>query len=155
VWFYSLDCNRWLAVKVARAFFHLPYEHATMVATVAASGEVDFGARRRGVESGAGETKRAKRFRYRAVDVAEEAVPGTREFFLLERYTLFAHDARSGRLFAGRVAHEPYRVRSAEVPEWDDTAMRLAGFDPRGRAPDHVCAAEAVDVEIFPLERVG
>jgi hypothetical protein len=31
----------------------------------------------------------------------------------------------------------------------------LAGFNPRGRAPDHVCAAETVKVEIFPLQRVG
>jgi len=28
VWFYSLDANQWLAVQVARNFFHLPYEYA-------------------------------------------------------------------------------------------------------------------------------
>ena len=30
VWFYSLDAARWLAVKFARAAFHLPYHHAAM-----------------------------------------------------------------------------------------------------------------------------
>ena len=25
VWFYSLDANQWLAVRIARRFFHLPY----------------------------------------------------------------------------------------------------------------------------------
>ena len=30
VWFYSLDANQWLAVEIARRFFHLPYEHAAM-----------------------------------------------------------------------------------------------------------------------------
>jgi uncharacterized protein YqjF (DUF2071 family) len=154
VWFYSLDCNQWLAVKIARTFFHLPYEHADMSATVeAVSGAVDYRARRSGV--GAGENGRESRFRYRAAGAGEEAAVGTKEFFLSERYTLFAHDVGRDRLWAGQVAHAPYRLSAAEVPEWDDTMMRLAGFDPLGRAPDHVCAAETVAVEIFPLERAG
>lgn len=154
VWFYSLDCNQWLAVKIARTFFHLPYEHAVMAATLdAASGEVSYRARRSGTDAGAAE--RESRFRYRAVRAGAEAVVGTKEFFLAERYTLFAHDAERGRLWAGQVAHAPYRLSAAEVPERDDAMMRLAGFDPRGRTPDHVCAAEMVEVEIFPLQRVG
>ncbi len=32
VWFFSLDCKQWLAVKIARKFFNLPYEHARMSA---------------------------------------------------------------------------------------------------------------------------
>ncbi len=153
VWFYSLDCNQWLAVKIARTFFHLPYEHAEMNATVdGVSGEVAYGARR--INARGRELGRESRFRYRAVGGSSEAAPGTREFFLAERYTLFAHDAGRGQLWAGQVAHMPYRLSVADVPEWDDTMMRLAGFDPKGRAPDHVCAAEAVDVEIFPLQRV-
>ena len=149
VWFYSIDCNRWPAVKVARRFFHLPYEHAAMTATIALEdGTVDYRARRHGAAT-------ESRFRYRALDGGREAAPGTREFFLAERYTLFAHDARRHRLWSGRVAHAPYRLSSAHVPAWDDTMLRLAGFDPRGRAPDHVCAAAAVDVEVFPLKAVA
>ena len=30
IWFYTLDCNQWLAVKIARCLFHLPYQHARM-----------------------------------------------------------------------------------------------------------------------------
>lgn len=47
VWFYSLDCNRWLAVKIARTGFHLPYEHAGITAGEHA-GTIDFRARRHG-----------------------------------------------------------------------------------------------------------
>jgi hypothetical protein len=149
VWFYSLDCNRWPAVKVARRFFHLPYEHAAMSATIAPEdGWVDYRAQRRG-------TAAESRFRYRAVGAGSEAAPGTREFFLAERYTLFAHDARRGRLWTGRVAHAPYRLSPAEVPVWDDTMLRLASFGPQGRAPEHACAAAAVDVAVYPLERAG
>jgi uncharacterized protein len=32
VWFYSLDANQWLAVKVARSCFHLPHERRTRLA---------------------------------------------------------------------------------------------------------------------------
>ena len=154
VWFYSLDCNQWLAVKVARNLFHLPYEHADMAATVAAEGgEVDYWARRRA--GGAGAVMAESRFRYRAEPGGCVTLPGTREFFLVERYTLFAHDARRGQLWAGRVAHAPYRFGAAEVSAWDDTMLRLAGFDPAGRGPDHVGAAAAVEVEIFGLEKLG
>ncbi|OYU99820.1 MAG: hypothetical protein CFE26_24990, partial [Verrucomicrobiales bacterium VVV1] len=149
VWFYSLDANQWLAVKIARTFFHLPYEHATMRATVAPqTGEVDFRAQRAG-------TERESRFVYRPVSESggRKAKEGSLEFFLVERYRLFAHDCRSGDLFSGKVHHAPYRIGAAHVPTWDDTMLRLAGFERAGRAPDHVCSARAVDVEVWPLER--
>ena len=149
VWFYSLDCNQWLAVKVARGLFHLPYKHAVMSADISvATGEVDYAAGRCGQAE-------ESRFLYRATGPGRAAEPGSLEFFLVERYTLFAHAARRQRLYAGRVAHEPYRVAGAEVPVWDDGMMRLAGFDAAGRPPDHRCTAAAVDVEVFPLRRVG
>lgn len=151
VWFYSLDADQWLAVKVARAFFHLPYEHAKMSATKAAgTGDVDYRVRRVG-------TERASRFVYRTVGEPDgrNAEPGSLEFFLVERYRLFAHDPRRGWLFSGKVHHAPYRIGAAEVPTWDDAMMRLAGFECGGRAPDHVCSARAVDVEVWPLARVA
>ena len=149
VWFYSLDCNQWLAVKVARGLFHLPYEHAVMSADIsAATGEVDYAACRRGQAE-------ESRFLYRPAGPGRAAEPGSLEFFLVERYTLFAHAARPGRLYAGRVAHAPYQVAGAEAPVWDDGMMRLAGFDPAGRPPEHRCTAATVNVEIFPLRRVS
>jgi uncharacterized protein len=147
VWFYSLDCNRWLAVKVARSFFHLRYEHAAMSASVDPSGNVDYRAQRRDDDA-------ESRFLYRATGPACRAEPGSLEFFLIERYRLFAHDARRRRLVTGRVWHEPYGIRAAEVPRRNDRMLQLAGFDPEGRAPDHIRAVEPVDVRIFSLERV-
>lgn len=151
VWFYSLDCNQWLAVKVARAFFHLPYEHAAMSAAAdATTGEVDYRARRRG-------TRMAEsRFLFRAAEAAaaRETVAGSLDFFLVDRYRLFAHDARRGRLLTGRVHHAPYQIAPAVAPVWDDAMLKLAGFECGGRAPEHVCAARTVDVELWPLEPV-
>lgn len=75
VWFYSLDCNRWLAVKVARGLFHLPYEHAVMSADIsAATGEVDYAAGRCGQAE-------ESRFLYRATGPGRASEPGSLEFF--------------------------------------------------------------------------
>ncbi len=153
VWFYSLDCNQWLAVKLARAFFHLPYEHAAMGAGVDEQrGEVDYRARRRGRPAEEG-----SRFLYRvSADAARrETVAGTLDFFLVDRYRLFAQDGRRGRLFTGRVHHASYRIGPVEVPAWHDGMLKLAGFECGGRAPEHVCGAQAVDVEVWPLEPVA
>lgn len=148
VWFYSLDCNRWLAVKGARRFFNLPYEHATMRASVeAATGEIDYRARRCG-------TEKESRFLWTASPTAKSAgAPGSLEFFLIERYRLFAQD-RAGCLFSGRVHHAPYRIGAGETRAWDDRMLQLAGFDRGGRPPDHVRTAEAVDVDVWPLRPV-
>ena len=47
VWFYSLDCNRWMAVEVARRAFHLSYQHAVMEARTSADGWISYQCRRR------------------------------------------------------------------------------------------------------------
>lgn len=147
VWFYSLDCNQWLAVKVARGFFHLPYEHATQRADKAADGWIDYTTQRKG-------QSQISRYRYRAAADARMAEPGTREFFLLERYRLFAHQKSAEQLWTGQVAHAPYRFAAAEVAAYDAHLLKLAGFDVGARAPDHVCAARTVAVDIFPLRRI-
>lgn len=148
VWFYSLDANQWLAVKIARMLFHLPYKHAKMAVTMDARTQaVDYRWRRQGLAM-------ESRFCYRLVGGMRAAVPGTLEFFLVERYRLFAWDARGERLFTGRVYHAPYEIGAAEVLIWDDVVVQLAGFDRPGRAPEHVCAARVVEVGVWPMERV-
>ena len=42
VWFYSLDANQWLAVKIARRVFHLPYEHAEMNSSRMPEGRIRY-----------------------------------------------------------------------------------------------------------------
>jgi hypothetical protein len=68
---------------------------------------------------------------------------------------LFAFDARRRRLWSGQVAHAPYRMQAATVEQWDATVLRLAGFEPGEGGPVHVCAAAAVEVDIYPLQRVA
>ena len=148
VWFYSLDCNRGPAVWRGRNLFHLNYQRARMRAAVDASGAVDYECQRRGADS-------PSRFRWRPAGAPRAAEPGTPEFFLCERYRLFAAHRRTGRILSGRVHHAPYELASAGVGAWDDQVFALDGLPCPGRAPDHAVACRGVRVNVFPLERAG
>ena len=143
VWFYSLDCNQPLAVWAARTWFHLPYLHSKM--TYKKSDWVLYHSHRAGTDVTAS-------FEYRGVGVERESDPETLEFFLLERYYLYAYHATRRSLFRGQVAHSPYRYRNAEVRKLSTLPLKYDGFSSLPDAPIHQCMAEGLDVKIMGLE---
>ena len=144
VWFYSLDAARWLAVKFAQSAFHLPYHHAEMpVSRDPETDWIDYRCRRFDGQSTAS-------FRYRGAGEVQVAEPGSLEFFLVERYLLFADSPQGVR--GGYVAHPPYRFRGAEVEEMGIEPVLAAGFPAPEGEPAHVAYVESVDVSIFSLE---
>jgi uncharacterized protein YqjF (DUF2071 family) len=147
IYFYSLDCDQPVAVETARRLLHLRYEHAAIEAAAGVDGWVNFEAQRAG-------SILKSHFRYRAFGPASEAVEDSIDFFLIERYRLFATDSNGERMISMRMCHAPYRIRAAEVTHWGDAVLRLAGFAPPEREPDHACAAEPVEVEAFAPEKV-
>ena len=138
VWFFSLDCDRAPAVVIARVFFGLPYEHATM----------SFGpglaqaCRRHG-------EKETAQYAWSAVSSPQIAPPGSREFHLAERYSFFS--VRCGRLVRGQVHHAPYQLSLADTTVWSDLPLRWDGFDVGGRAPDLAHGCQGVAIEAFSL----
>ena len=148
VWFFSLDANQWLAVKVARRFFHLPYEHAKMESGRTAEGTIRYTSLRTGERANGTSCK----FAYAPGAELPNPEPDTLEFFLVERYRLYS-PAPDG-LLRGAVFHEPYPLCGAELTAWDENLLTLNGFAPTGRPPDHVLISRGVDVRIFPLEPV-
>ncbi len=148
VWFYSLDANQRLAVAIARRFFHLPYEHATMKSGRTKAGAIRYESKRSGGDvSGA-----VCAFEYAPGAELPTASPASLEFFLIERYRLYA--AAGGRLWRGAVFHQPYPLCRAEVTAWNEHLLSLNGFALTGRRPDHIIMSHGVDVTVFPLERV-
>ena len=140
VWFFSLDAANRLAVLIARLAFALPYHRAEL--EIERSGDrLVYVGRRGDVE-------------YRiASEIGRELaspLPGSLEFFLVERYLLYA--ARGDRLSSGRVHHSPYRLRSAVVESLDESLVGSNGLTLRHFS--HVAFCEGVDVEIFPLRTV-
>lgn len=150
VWFYSLDCNQPIAVWAARRFFHLPYRHATMTAR-----DIDAQITYESCERGRGERCRVA---YNLGVESHLAEPGTLEFFLVERYVLFAA-APEGRIFTGRVHHEPYPIVSGAIDfdhathGWTCDLLGPYDFGVDPLKPDHLCGSQGVDVDVFGLQR--
>ncbi|AKC81727.1 hypothetical protein IMCC26134_01130 [Verrucomicrobia bacterium IMCC26134] len=146
VWFYSLDCNNHVAVGIARTFFSLPYVFARQqgVRPATPESQARFQSRRPGGN--------ANTFAY-APAVAgafKPTVPGSLEFFLVERYLLFSR-RRNGSLASGRVWHTPYKVAPAKVDVAETTLFTDNAFPSPARPADHAHTSPGVDVSIFPL----
>jgi uncharacterized protein YqjF (DUF2071 family) len=145
VWFYSLDCNRAWASFGARLLGALPYFRAEMRSR--RSDWLEYSCRRRATQSIA-------HYRYRQVGVNRAIPTESLEFFLLERYYLFAFRANTGVLRRAQVAHAPYQIRDVDVAEFSAIPAQLDGFSEITRAPDHMCIVDGFDVNVFAPERV-
>lgn len=145
VWFFSLDCNQWLAVKMARKFFNLPYQHARMCSHLE-SGLIHYESKRNGDHVG-------QSFCYPAsLTSTKLADPETLEFFLLERYCLFSAD-QYGRLYSGQVHHPPYQFQGVDAAKYSTRLFALEGFPEPMTSPVSAIIAEPVSVFIHPLMR--
>jgi uncharacterized protein len=146
VWFYSLDCNQPIAVEIARRFFHLPYQHARMKAVRGGDRAIDYRLRRRDRR-----VVNEATFQYRIEGPVRQALPGTLEFFLAERYYLYASTPRG--LARGQVAHSPYPLQGVDDLQADIEVLRWGGVPVDGRW-DHAMGSHGVDVRVYPLESV-
>ncbi len=140
VFFLSLDCDRWPAVAIARARYHLPYRLAEM-ARGERAGERTFRCRRIGEDL-------AAELAWETEGAGAPAAAGTLEHFLAERYTFFTPGPAG--MMAGEVRHAPYAVARARMRGWSDLPLRWDGLPGLG-APCHAMAAGGVDVRCWSL----
>jgi uncharacterized protein YqjF (DUF2071 family) len=144
IYFFSLEASSWLAVAAARLMFGLPYFAADM-SLRRAGPRIEYSARRRG----AGGVRLEIAWSIGGETAA--AAGGTREHFLIERYSLYV--TRRGRLYRGRVRHLPYRLRLATLESLVQTIVSAVGI-PEPTDPPFCHYSPGVDVEIFWLERL-
>lgn len=119
VWFFSLDAASSLAVRAARAWFGLPYYHATMQCQPKGGPDDDRGIRFRSsrtLRARPASKEHAADFaaRYHPAGEAAPRRPGTLDRFLTERYCLYAKDRR-GRLCRAEIDHGPWPLQPAEA----------------------------------------
>ena len=145
VWFLSLNANRVLAVTLGRRWFRLPYFTCRMSTSTDATGLIDYRCRRL-----VDPEQRTCHYRYRPTGRPESATPGTLEFFLVERYILFAMPP-SGRLMRGQVWHTPYEIQAVDVEREDDQLFALDGLPRPNRPADHAAFSPGVTVDVYPL----
>jgi uncharacterized protein YqjF (DUF2071 family) len=142
VWFFSLDCNQPVAVQIARRGFSIPYNDARMSARRDAH-RIQYQCRRSGKDG-------VSSFDYTLSPAARHAVPGTLDFFLAERYVLFANTQRG--LHIGYVHHTPYPLCEAAVAGFDQLPFAWDEFEAADRPPDHIIGSAGVDVRIGALQ---
>jgi len=126
VWFFSLDAANRIAVEVARALFHLPYFSARM-RSEAGGDEIRYVSRRTD-RRGSGESLQMK---YGAGGKCVNAKPGTLEYFLTERYCLYA-ERPDKTLLRGEIHHAPWTLQTARAEFGENTMTKALGIELRG-----------------------
>jgi uncharacterized protein YqjF (DUF2071 family) len=143
VWFFSLDVNSLIAAKTARAFFHLPYHHA----------DIEFSGKR-SLKFRAARTQGAEAM-FRAAwtlgDPLPKAQPGSRDFFLTERYCLYAES--DGDLYRARIYHDPYPLQKATLKSYETNLFDVNRL-PTPKTEPIIHYAEEVNTDIWYLESV-
>jgi hypothetical protein len=112
VYYFSLDAGSLLAVLAARAFYNLPYHWAEMSHEQRSEREFSFYSRR----LFAGHAVRFQA-RFRGLGPTHRTAggdSGTLEYFLMERYCLFARD-RSGHPIRANIHYVPWPLEEAEA----------------------------------------
>lgn len=145
VWFFSLDTNSHAAVLGARSIYHLPYYYADI--EIKEHGRtIDYRLDRDDDDAPA-----AFKATWKIGDPLPQSQPGSKEFFLTERYLLYAeHDDQ---LYRARIHHEPWPLQEAELTKWGSSMVEASRLkQPPGDPLVHY--AEELDVEIWYLERV-
>jgi uncharacterized protein len=121
VFFFSLDAANITAVWGARIGYGLPYFHARM--SVKPAGEkFEYSSRRL-------QDPRPAEFRGRYWPISEprQREKNSLEFFLTERYCLYA--VRSGQVFRAHIHHVPWPLRDADAEIEVNTMTKAAGID--------------------------
>jgi uncharacterized protein len=148
VWFFSLDAANPVACVVARATFNLPYFPASMW-TGSSDHLAEYTSTRWARRGQPGDSPYVKA-RLDLGGTLEPVEPGSLEFFLVERYVLYAY--RRGRLYAGQVSHVPYPLREISTYEVSESLVAAAGIE--SRPWQHAIFSPGVDVEVFAIRAI-
>jgi uncharacterized protein YqjF (DUF2071 family) len=149
VWFYSLDTPKHLPNWIARTFFHLNYRFARI--------QVE--------DNGISRSYRSELWMGTDWDAPQEyewlrvgepftAEPGSLDFFLAERYRLFAYNYANRQLMTGQVHHQAYPLQQVNLKRYSKRIFTLNGLSKPDSLPVSLLASSGVNVQISPMIRV-
>lgn len=142
VWFFALEAENPLAVRVARTLFHLPYHDARM--RCRAEGEdLDYASER----THAGVPSARVEVRYGPTGAVRASRPGSLEHWLTERYCLFAATG-GGALRRADIHHAPWPLQPAHAEFTRNTLAAAHGIE-FPLVPELLHFARALDVLIW------
>lgn len=151
VYFFNLDADDRVGVRLARSLFRLPYYRAGMRVDANGSGRnrrITFRSRR--LTSGVPPARFEAR--YGPEGSFSEPEPGSLDSFLTERYRFYTADDR-GRLYRGDIAHEPWRLAPARADVGRNGLFDANGFD-RPAGEPRLRFAAPIDVTADRVRRV-
>jgi uncharacterized protein YqjF (DUF2071 family) len=146
----SLDASNLLAVAAGHAFYRLPYHWAKMHLKQNSEGEFSFYSCRRF----AGQTVVFKA-RYRGLGPSQklmESRPGTLEYFLIERYCLFATN-QDGQPIRANLHHSSWPLEDAEAEIEQNNLAEVLGLRLPEQAPV-LHYSRQLAVYVWPAELV-
>ena len=126
MYFFSLDATNLLAVALAHTFFHLPYHWAEMSLDQRSEREFAFYSRRRFAPEPV-----IFKARYRGLGPTSKLVnarPGSLEYFLMERSSLFTRN-RAGQATRANLHHVPGPLEEAEAEIERNDLARSIGIE--------------------------
>ena len=147
VWFFSLDATSWLAVRLARWAFHLPYMDAKITSRFDGTW-YHYDSQR------VHRNERSAHFRgrYRPTGQVFYAEPGSLEFWLTARYCLYAADPR-GRVYRGEIDHGPWPLQNAEFRM--EANNLLDGWEGDFAGSPHLLFSQSIAVRAWTNQRVA
>lgn len=149
VFFYSLDANNPVAVRLARRFFQLPYFNARQ--TVTKTGEwTHYNSKREAQwDAPAGNFVA----RYRATGPAREASAGSLEDWLTARYCFYTTDQRDG-IYRCEIQHAPWHIQPAELDIEENTLPAIRSFT-LPDTPPLLQFSATQQVVAWPIQRIA
>ena len=148
IWFFSLDAGNPVAVRLARATFHLPYFDAEMSCCLTGD-EVCY----RSVRTHRGAKEARFAGRYRPVGDPSNSRPGTLEHFLTERYCLYSASKR-GNVYRGDIHHHPWPLRRTELETGSLAMTEQIGVELPEMEP-LLHFSKRLDVLAWPPQRIA
>ena len=145
VWFFSLDATNPLAVRVARALFHLPYMDAQQ--SICWDGDRYHYASHRTHRN---EPPASFVGTYRPVGDIFHAQPDTLEYWLTARYCLYVANGK-GRILRGEIDHPPWPLQQAEWTVETNTMLEPLGITCDGEP--HLLFSKNVRVKAWTNRR--
>ena len=147
VFFFGLEAANPIAVRAARRWFYLPYFDARMTIGYDEN-TVAYSSHRTHHNSPPAEFSG----RYHPNSKIEPATRGTIEYWLTERYCLYA-ERKDGSLFRGEIHHTPWPLQRAEA-EINTNSMASAAQIELPDTPPLLHFSENLDVLVWPLTPV-
>jgi uncharacterized protein YqjF (DUF2071 family) len=141
VWFYSLGLNSHVGAWVARKFYYLPYYFAKFE-TTKNNYFINFK-----------DSTSTTEFNYNSDGNTFFSSPESLEFFLVERYQLFA--AKGNQLYSGRIYHKPYPLSQVTVKNYEHNLFSRNNLYPINKTPDHMLYSPGVNVDFFKYEKLN